>query len=455
MRAPAAAAEEALKHVSGVELCWAPEPNDKSVPPRQMAVACVHFDTAEFLKQWIEDTLQLNDPILCQGRPTYRLSSTRYLAPLGNTLLVASELSHVESILPNVDTRLPNPLAEDRRFRTADRTHGRDGMAWVYSQPPGFLARAPAATARNVWRTAPGLALTLVSARTIAAHLDLPADRAMLSATIFGDQKKPGGRASAMWLGLRNSDEKELLRFVPTDANWAFVLSLDKATVFWSSLHKWLKQAGPRRGLRSEIDLALERVEREYAVDIRTEVASCVGPEAAVFGIPMSKDRSKEAIVFAAELGSSKEALITLARMEGSPALRSTKYENRVFRDETVRVAELDEGLSYAVTKGYVLVSPRVEAIQAAILAAKEGANLAMKPTPAFTAARRAVPAECALLGVADLERLGDLGPLASASASGALGLAIMAGVAEEDRLQLTAAVPWPASGAGGKAGKP
>ena len=455
VRAPATAAEEALKHVSGVELCWAPEPNDKSVPPRQMAVACVHFDTAEFLKKWVEQTLQLEDPILCQGRPTYRLSSTRYLAPVGDTLLVASELSHVETILPNVDARLDNPLAADHRFRTADRAHGSEGLGWLYAQPPGLLARTPTARSRNTWRTAPGLALALVSARTVAAHLELPGGGAVLSATLFGDRKKPGSRTGASWLGLRNSNERALLRFVPTDVSWAFILSLDKATVFWSSLHKWLKQAGPRRGLRSEIDLALERLEREYAVDIQTEVASCVGAEAAVFGVPLSKDASQEALVFAAELRTSKEALITLARMEGSPALRSTKYENRTFLDETVRVAELDEGLSYAVMKGCVLVSPRVEAIQATLLAAKEGGNLAMKPTPAFVASRRAVPSECALLGLANVERLDVLGPLVSASANGELGLAVVAGVAAEERLQLTAAVPWQTSEAGSKSGKP
>lgn len=429
LRTTPKALEAAWVHVRGVEV---------TLP----ALGCVHFDSGDYLASWLTDELGLKDPILTQGRPAYRVSASLFLAPLGETLLIASSLSQVEAAVGRADAEPGSSLAEDERFGLAARAYGRTGLGWGYFQPSGLTNAASALGKRFEPRSVAGLLLGLASARASAAAFELARGRAVVSATVFAADGQSRDKEASAWLGLRNTRDKALLRFVPANANWFIALSIDKPAVFWPAFRRWASGAGPKRGLRSEIELELARLETAYAVDIKNDIVPWIGHEIVLFSVGLDGQSESGVLALAAEAASTKEGLITFARMEGGPELRNTKYENQRFKGKDLRVAELDEGLSYAAADGCVLASPRAQALRGAIAAAQDGRNMAASPRPAFCRARESAQRDCALLAGIRVDLLPWL-PEVGAEGSDGPGFAAIIGVAAADRLSLTAVVPW------------
>lgn len=425
LRTTPEAIEAAWAHVRGVEV---------ALP----ALGCVHFESSDYLASWLTEELGLKDPMLCRGHEAYRVAAELFVVPLGKTLLVAPSLSHVETTLGRMAAEAGDSLADDERFRLAARAHDRAGLGWAYFQPAGLLNAAAALSQRVEPRSVPGILFGLASARPSAAQLDLATDYAVVSATVFGAENHGASREPSHWLGLRNAGDKSLLRFVPGDAEWFLALSVETPAAFWSGFRQWASEAGPKRGLRSEIELELARLEAAYTVDIKNEIVPRVAHEIALFSTGPSEGDGAGGLVIAAELSSVKDTLITLARMEGGPELRNTKYENQTFKGKAMRVAELDEGLSYAAVDGCLLASRRVHALRAAISAAHEGPNMASRPKAAVGRAYARAARECALVaGVNSATLAGLLKTHAPAP-----GFIAVVGVAGNDRLSLTAVIP-------------
>jgi len=435
------AVQDAWPHIRGVEAAWPAKTSDRLASTGLPLVVCVHLDSPGYLARWMAGRLDLPDPIIVRGRDVYRFSARLFLASAGRTLLAAPSLAQMEALLGRMASEPPDALAAQARFARAADRHSRAGLAWAYMQPPGLLGLASLARVTVEWRSPAGLLLGLAGARAAVVTGDVSAHGAAVSGAFY-PAKLPNQGAN--WLGLRNTSAKALLRFVPARTPWFLVASAGQASALWKTLVQWLADVGRKEGLRSEVQVALQRWETDYATEIKTDLAPYVGPEIALFAVTTEQATHT---VLAAELLSPKDVRVTLSRMEASPKLRHLRYENQPHRGEPLRVAELDEGISYALVGDCLLASFSVDALRAAISASKDGQDVTTGAP--FAAASAAMPRECALLAMVRADRF----PWLPASEPGPGPVlppfVALAGVAQPDRLDVSASVAWQQGEAG------
>ena len=429
----------AWARVKGVEVSVARTPENGSRRTEELLAACVHFDSAEYLKSFLRTDLDQTSPMLIQGRPVYRLASNLFASPEGGKLLLGASHTQMASLLSRRRTR-ETALAGQDTFRKAMRRHGSSDLLWTYVDPaglPGWLSVL--SSSARVRRLAPWLS----NAPPAAADLELRPGRVVVSATAFTGAG-PAGPEDSNWLSLRNTDERRLCRFVPSHADWFVAVSFDDAASFWKRFCQTASEVSPKREVGSHFQVQLQLLEEGFAVDVKKEVIPYVGREIALFGVDMGSGHASPGIVWAIELTDPKLVKRALARMEASPMLRLIRYENVLCQSEIIRAADLDEGLSYSVVADCLLASYKVKAIEAAIAALKEDESMAT--SPALHGLMADLPPECAVLAGANGRSLLRGTSLGSVEGGSDFGLAALTAIAQEDRLSLTASMSWRSS---------